>query len=57
MESFRRWSIGGSAGEGVDETGSQEDGKNSEVLSGMVYGDAFVTRSEGILYERAEVVW
>ena len=57
MKGLRGRSIDGSACEGADETGSQEDGKDAEVLSGMVYSDTFVTRSEGVLDERAEVMW
>ena len=57
MEGLRRRSIDGSACKGADKTGSQEDGKDAEVLGGVSYGDTFMTRSEGILDERAEVVW
>lgn len=57
MEGRWRGSVDGSACKRADETGSQEDGKDAEVLGGVVYGDMFVTRSEGIFDERAEVVW
>ena len=43
--------------EGAYETGSKEDGEDAEVLDGVGYADVFVTRSEGVLDERAEVVW
>jgi hypothetical protein len=57
MERIRRRSVDGSACQGADETGSEEDRKDAEVLGGVVYGDTFVTRSESVLDERAEVVW
>jgi len=57
MEGFRRRSIDGPACKGANETGSQEDGKDAEVLGGVVYSDTFVSRSEGVLNERAEVMW
>lgn len=57
MEGLWRRSVGGSACKGVDETGSQKDGKDAEVLGGVSHGNTFVTRSEGVLDERAKVVW
>ena len=57
MERLWRRAIDGSACKGTDETGPEEDRKDAEVLGGVVYGDTFVTRSESILHERAEVVW
>jgi len=57
MERLRRRSIDGSPCKGADEAGSEEDRKDAEVLGGVVYGDTFVTRSERVLDERAEVVW
>lgn len=57
MKCLRRRPIDGSACKGADKTGSQEDGKDAEVLGGVGYGDMFVTCSEGVLDERTEVVW
>jgi len=57
MEGLRRRSIDGSARKGADKTGSEEDGKDAEVLGGVGYGDTFVTCPEGVLDERTEVVW
>jgi hypothetical protein len=57
MERIRRRSVDGSACQGANETSSEEDRKDAEVLGGVVQGDTFVTRSEGVLDERAEVVW
>ena len=57
MKRLRGRPIDGSASEGVDETGSEENGEDTKVLGSVVYGDAFVTRTEGVLYERTEVVW
>jgi hypothetical protein len=57
VEGLRRRSIDGSACKGANETGSQEDGEDAEVLGGVGYSDMFVTCSEGVLDERAEVVW
>lgn len=57
MERLRRRPVNGSTRKGVDEAGSEEDGEDTEVLGSVVYGDAFVTRTKGILYERTEVVW
>jgi len=56
MERLRRRTIDGPACKGTYETGSEEDGKDAEVLGGVVNGNTFVTRTEGILDERAEVV-
>ena len=56
MECLRRRTLDGSACKGADETGSEEDGEDAEVLGGVVYGNPFVTRAEGVLDERAEVV-
>jgi len=41
---------------GAHETGP-EDGEDAEVLDGVGYADALVTRSESVLDEQAEVVW
>jgi len=57
MEHLWRRPIDGSARKRANETGSEEDGKDAEVLGRVVDGDAFVTRSEGVLDERAEVMW
>jgi len=56
MKCLRRRAIDGSACKGANETGSEEDGKDAEVLRGVVYGNTLVTRTEGVLDERAEVV-
>jgi len=57
VKRIRRRPIEGSARKGANETGSEEDGEDPEVLGSVVYGNAFVARTEGILYERTEVVW
>jgi len=57
MERLRRRSIDSPPRKGANEAGSEEDRKDAEVLGGVVYGDTFVTRPEGVLDERAEVVW
>lgn len=57
MEGLGRGAVDGSACKRADETGSQKNGKDAEVLGGVGYGDTFVTCSEGILDERAEVMW
>ena len=56
MECLRRRAVDGPACKGANETGSEEDGKDPEVLGGVVYGNTFVTRTEGVLDERAEVM-
>jgi len=57
MESLWRRPIDCSARKGANETSSEEDGKDAEVLGRVVDGDTLVTRSEGVLDERAEVMW
>ena len=56
MECLRRRSVDGSTCKGTNEPGSEENGKDAEVLGGVVHGNTFVTRTEGVLNERAEVV-
>ena len=57
MKRLRRRPIDGSARKGADETGSEQDREDAKILDCVVYGDAFVTRTEGVLHERTEVVW
>jgi len=57
MERLRRRSVDGPPCKGANESRSEEDGKDAEVLGGVGYNDTLVTRSEGILDERTEVVW
>ena len=56
MECLRGRSVDGSACKGTNETGSEEDGKDAEVLGGVVHSNTSVTRTEGVLEKRAEVV-
>ena len=57
MKRLRRGPVNGPAREGANETGSEEDGEDAEVLGSVVYGNAFVTRPKGVLDERTEVMW
>ena len=51
MKRLRGRSVDGSPCKGANEAGSEEDGKDAEVLGGVVYSDTLVTRSEGVLDE------
>ncbi len=48
---------GSPAREGDEETGTQEDGEDAQVLDGVVDADVLVTRAEGVLDTSTEVVW
>jgi len=56
MEFLWRRSVDCPPCKGANETGSEEDREDAEVLGSVGYSDALVTRSEGVLDERTEVV-